>query len=228
MAPGSLFPIIKSRLHLASFRSTFLQSFTFRSINQKYQKYLLYRLSISIRSHFCKWPWREWQPLYRVGCKLLIVCAGIQWLVCCLLLDWYLGSQTEGNTYSTLLHHPFLFKEKTNASSRSSRKKFWHRYRGDLRQVKTYQVPIIYSHLLHYNVCHSPLVFLSPTSKTIFENICLFFAPLPFVFFVLFWFARLLDWFVATMSQSGEVIIENLEEKLESCSLEHETKTPPN
>ena len=52
--PGSI-------LHHISFQSTILvsyllpsQSFTFRSINQKYQKYLLYRLSISIKSHFCK------------------------------------------------------------------------------------------------------------------------------------------------------------------------------
>ena len=28
-------------------------------------------LIIFIRSHFCKWPWRDWQPLYRVGCKVL-------------------------------------------------------------------------------------------------------------------------------------------------------------
>ena len=28
-------------------------------------------LIISIRSHFCKWPWRDWQPLYRIGCKVL-------------------------------------------------------------------------------------------------------------------------------------------------------------
>ena len=62
----------------------------------------------------------------------------------------------------------------------------------------------------------------------IFEKIFLFFAPLPFVFFVLFWFARLVDWFVATMSESGEVIVENLEEKLESCSLDHEVENPPN
>ena len=52
--PGSLF-------HHISFRSTMvvsyllpLQSFTFRSINQKYQKYLLYHLSISIKSYYCK------------------------------------------------------------------------------------------------------------------------------------------------------------------------------
>src|SRR3989337_331684 len=31
---------------------------------------------------------------------------------------------------STLLHHPFLFKGKINASSRSSRKNFWRRCRG--------------------------------------------------------------------------------------------------
>src|SRR6266511_3317567 len=45
--PGSIF-------HHISFRSTILQSFTFQSIDQKYQKYLLYHLSISIRSHLCK------------------------------------------------------------------------------------------------------------------------------------------------------------------------------
>ena len=50
----SLFHHISSLLHHTSFRSTILHSFTFQSINQKYQKYLLYRLSISIRSHFCK------------------------------------------------------------------------------------------------------------------------------------------------------------------------------
>ena len=36
--PGSLFHCIESLLHHISFRSTILQSFTFRSINQKYQK----------------------------------------------------------------------------------------------------------------------------------------------------------------------------------------------
>ena len=75
---------------------------------------------------------------------------------------------------STLLHHPFLFKLKTNARSRSSRKNFWHHCRGDLCQVKTYQVPIINSHLLHYIIHHSPLIFLSHTSKMIFEKICPF------------------------------------------------------
>ena len=46
MAPGSLFHIIESRLHLASFRCTILQYLLSNLYNQKYQKYLLYRLSI--------------------------------------------------------------------------------------------------------------------------------------------------------------------------------------
>ena len=67
-----------SIFHHISFWSTIFQSFVFRSINQKTQKYFIFRLvpSISIRSHLCKWPWRDWQPLYRVGCKCLIVYVG--------------------------------------------------------------------------------------------------------------------------------------------------------
>ena len=42
--PRSLFHHISSIFHHTSFGSTILQSFTFRSINQKYQQYLLYRL----------------------------------------------------------------------------------------------------------------------------------------------------------------------------------------
>ena len=95
------------------------------------------------------------------------------------LIPWF--SKTKGNTYATLLHHPFLFKGKTNAASRGSRKNFWRCCRGDLRQAETYQVPIINSHPSHYFIRHSPLIFLSPTSKTIFENLCLFFAFFPYV-----------------------------------------------
>ena len=48
---------------------------------------------ISIRSHSCKWSWRDWQPLYRVGCEVLICLCRYEGLACSLLLDWYLGSQ---------------------------------------------------------------------------------------------------------------------------------------
>ena len=175
-APGSIF-------HHISFRSTILQSFTFRSINQKYQKYLLYYLSISTRSHFREWPWSDWQPLYRVGCKFLIVCAGIWWLVRRLLVDLYLGSQNWGKYLRYFAASPFPLQGKTNTSSRGSKKDIWRCCRGDLRQVKPYQVPIINSSPLHYIIRHSPLVFLSPTSKTIFENLYLFLAPRQFISF---------------------------------------------
>ena len=56
------------------------------------------------------------------------------------LIPWF--SKTEGNTYAALLHHPFLFKGKPTQCSIGSKKDFWHRCQGDLRQVKTYQVPI--------------------------------------------------------------------------------------
>ena len=50
-------------------------------------------LIISIRSHFCNWLWRDWQPLYRVGCKVLICLCRYEGFECSLLLDWYIGSQ---------------------------------------------------------------------------------------------------------------------------------------
>ena len=41
--------------------------------------------------------------------------------------------KTEGNTYATLLHHPFLFKGKPTQCSRGGKKDFWRRCRGGLR-----------------------------------------------------------------------------------------------
>ena len=113
MALGSIF-------HHISFRSTILQSFTFRSLNQKYQIYLLYRLSISnsltlqITMKVLTTPFialgASWCLFVQVFSDLCVVSYWIDTLV----------FKTEGNTYSTLLHHPFLFKGKTNTSSRSS------------------------------------------------------------------------------------------------------------
>ena len=51
------------------------------------------------------------------------------------LIPWF--SKTKGNTYATLLHHPFLFKGKPTQCSRGSKKDFWRRCRGDSRQVKS-------------------------------------------------------------------------------------------
>ena len=58
MAPGSIF----HHINLPTLSYFFCLLFYFA---KKYQKYYLI---ISIRSHFRKWPWRDWQPLYCVGC----------------------------------------------------------------------------------------------------------------------------------------------------------------
>ena len=75
------------------------------------------------------------------------------------LIPWF--SKTKGNTYAALLHHPFLFKGKPTRCSRGSNKDFWRRCWGDLRQVKTYQVPIT-TLILHSTLFAICLSFSSP------------------------------------------------------------------
>ena len=113
MAPGSTF-------HHISYRSTSLvsylfslQSFTFRSINQKYQKYYftvypsLSDLTLQITMNGLTTPLSCWFQVGVCLCRYSVACA----LSPTGLIPWF--SKAEGNTYSTLLHHPFLFKEKT-------------------------------------------------------------------------------------------------------------------
>ena len=66
---------------------------------------------ISIRSHSCKWLWRDWQPLIAlVASSYHFVQVRGTWVWPPTgLIPWF--SKTEGNTYATLLHHPFLFRE---------------------------------------------------------------------------------------------------------------------
>ena len=120
-------------------------------------------------------------------------------------IPWF--SKTEGNTYATLLHHPFLFKGKPTHAQEVARRfsgaiageahakssqdliSRQHAISGAVAgeiyaQVKTYQVPITNSYPSHYIICHLPLVFLSPTSPLPFYSpslsVCLF----PVVFLV--------------------------------------------
>ena len=107
------------------------------------------------------------------------------------LIPWF--SKTEGNTYATLLHHPFLFKGKPTHAQVVARRisgavagEICAKSSQDLisrqlaisgavvgkiyAQVKTYQVPITNSYPSHYIIFHSPLVFLSPTSPLPFYS----------------------------------------------------------
>ena len=84
----------------------------FLHLYYKIPKIYLSYLTIFVRSHFRKWPWRDWQPLYCVGCEFFVCLCRCVGLLRSLLLDWYLRSQNWGKYLRyTLLHHPLLFEE---------------------------------------------------------------------------------------------------------------------
>ena len=71
------------------------------------------------------------------------------------LIPWF--SKTEGNTYATLLHHPFFFKGKPTQCSRGSKKDFWRCCREELRQVKSSQdIPSTHHKLLSLALHYLP------------------------------------------------------------------------
>ena len=109
MAPGSLSYYIASLL-FTSHLVYYFAIFTFQSIQQKYQKYLSYYLyQISLPQVTVKGlatPLSHWLR----GSCLFVQVLGTCVLSPTRLIPWF--SKTEGNTYATLLHHPFLFKGK--------------------------------------------------------------------------------------------------------------------
>ena len=90
----------------------FVLKYLLCNLHHKNTKNIYLIIINSIRSHSCKWPWMDWQPLYRVGCEVLIFLCRCVGVLRNLLLDWYLGSQKLREILMLLLlHHPFLFKE---------------------------------------------------------------------------------------------------------------------
>ena len=66
-------------------------------------------------------------PFIALVARFLFVCVGTRDLH---VVSYWIDTlvlKTEGNTYATLLHHPFLFKGKPTQCSRGSKKDFWHR-----------------------------------------------------------------------------------------------------
>jgi len=147
------------------------------------------------------------------------------------LIPWF--SKTEGNTYATLLHHPFLFKGKPTQCSRGSKKDFWRRCRGDSCQVKSrfdsrqraisgavagdstqksrhtkYPSQTLIPHITLFAIC---LSFSSPPLHP-----CRFICPLFSVrlFFARFLFSRVLVCLLATMAlpRSVDLHLKRLEE----------------
>jgi len=116
--PRVYFPSYKFPIYSFSFWSTIVAIFYFPIYKPKvFTLSFIYLYQISLLQVTVK---GLTTPLSRWVQVCLIVCAGIRWFVRCLLLDWYLGSQTEGNTYIYFDASPFPLKGKTNTSSRSS------------------------------------------------------------------------------------------------------------
>ena len=153
-------------------------------------------------------PLSRWVQVVNCLCRYLVTCCSlyptglIPWfsklreiltLLCCITLSSSREKPTQaqevaGRIFGAIAGEVYA-KSSQDLISRQLAN-FWRRCQGDLCQVKTYQVPIINSHLLHYIIRYSPLIFLSPTSKMFLEKhkkICLSFALLPFVFLFSFW-----------------------------------------
>ena len=146
MPPGSIFHIIKSHLHLASFRSTIFQSllsnlYIKNTKNITLPFIYLYQISIlQVTVKGLTTPLSRWVQVFDCLCRYSVTCV----LSPTRLIPWF---SKWGKYLRYFVASPFLFKGKTNASWRGSRKNFWRCCRGDLHQAKTYQAPIINSHL---------------------------------------------------------------------------------
>ena len=75
-------------------------------------------------------------PFITLVARFLFVCVGTRDLSVASYWIDTLVLKTEGNTYATLLHHPFLFKGKPTQCSRGSKKDVWRRCRGVSHKVK--------------------------------------------------------------------------------------------
>ena len=105
--PGSI-------LHHISFHLFYFAIFTF-NLYHKNTKNIYLIIIISIRSHSCKWPWRDWKPLYRVGCEVLICLCRYEvtraWSPTG-LIPWF--AKTEGKYLCWFTASPFPLQGKTN------------------------------------------------------------------------------------------------------------------
>ena len=115
--PQVYFPSYKFPIYNSSFRFTFFAIFYFTFHKPKI---LLYRLSISIRSHVANNREGIDNPFIALGARLVFVCAGIRWLAVLSptgLIPWF--SKAE-EILTLLCCITFSSSRKTNASSRRS------------------------------------------------------------------------------------------------------------
>ena len=143
MAPGSIF-------HHISFWSILFCNLYFPISIIKIPKIFILLLSLSDLT-FASGHEGIDNPFISLVVRFLFVCVGTRDLhVASYWIDTFV-LKTEGNTYATLLHHPFLFKGKPTQCSRGSKKDFWRRCWGVYAKVNipsTHHKPL--SPALHY------------------------------------------------------------------------------
>ena len=143
MATGSIFHHINFRSTISVSYFLYFAIFYFPFHIPKIPKILLYRLSISIRSHSRKWPWRDWQPRIALVARFLFVCVGSRRLACGLLLDWYLGSQKLSEILTLLCCITLSSSREKPTQAQEVARMISGAIAGEVfAQVKTYQVLI--------------------------------------------------------------------------------------
>ena len=124
MAPGSILHHISSHQPANFCRHSLFCNLYFPIYKPKIPKvftlpfvYFIYLYQISLLQVTVKGlttPLSRWVQVIDCLCRYSATCA----LSPTGLIPWF--SKTEGNTYTTLLHHPFLFKGKPTQCSRGS------------------------------------------------------------------------------------------------------------
>ena len=119
------------------------------------------------------------------------------------LIPWF--SKTEGNTYATLLHHPFLFKGKPTQCSRGSKKDFWRRCRGGLHSSQ--DIPSTHHKLISLALHYLPFASRFPIPHfTLAVLFALFSVPLLLSSFPLLLVSCLLVCWIACLSRWRKII----------------------
>ena len=117
-----------------------------------------------------------------VGCVELLFLCRYEGLARSLLLDWYLGSQKLREILTLLCCITLSSSRENQRSAQEVARRISRVVAGESTQKSTYQVPITNHYLLHYIICHLPLVFLSPTSPLPFYSPSLSLSSLSFPF----------------------------------------------
>ena len=83
---------------------------------------LLLCCTIQLQNSLCYQSWRDWQPLYSVGCKLFCVCAGTLDLTRFSYWIDTLVLKLREILIAPVLHRPFLFKGKPTQAQEVARR----------------------------------------------------------------------------------------------------------